>query len=134
MNEITVKHNFLRIPSRKLQQISKLIFGKELSQAEDILNFTERKSARSLLKLLKSAKAAAKEQNLNPEKLYVKSVLTNQGPSLKRYRILHRGRSTRVLKRMSHLILTLAEAESKQQNQKNRDKQTSKRSLNGSKS
>lgn len=111
MEDVTVSLKFVRITPRKMRRVVDQIRHKNLKQALDILEFIPQRATQSILKLLKAAQAAAKDQNLNLEKVFIKEIRADSGPSLKRFRILHRGRSSQVLKRMSHLTLTLAEKE-----------------------
>jgi large subunit ribosomal protein L22 len=75
-----------------------------------MLSFAPQKGAFVLKKLIKSAVANA-EQNLNMDvdKLYVKRVFADEGPTLKRFRARAMGRATRIRKRTSHLTVILDE-------------------------
>ncbi len=104
------KLNYLRISPRKVRQISDLIKGMEVIGAENQLNFLSKRSARLLLKLLKSAAANAKNNfDLDKENLFISNILVNQGPSLKRWMPRARGVASPIIKRTSHITLILEE-------------------------
>jgi len=110
---ITVKLNYLRISPRKVRLIADLIRKKTVQEAERILEFTVKKSATPLQKLLKSATATAENDfKLNKLNLYVSKILVNEGPTLKRWRPRARGRIHPIKKRTSHITLVLDEIES----------------------
>jgi large subunit ribosomal protein L22 len=80
-----------------------------VQEAANILHYTEKKAARDLEKLLKSAMANAesREEPVDVDRLYVKEIFVDQGPSLKRFRPQPMGRAFRILKRQSHVTLKL---------------------------
>jgi large subunit ribosomal protein L22 len=70
MKEVKAKLRYLRIAPRKVRLVADLIRGKSVEEAERILNFTRKKAAFPLLKLLKSAIANAKHNfNLDEKNL-----------------------------------------------------------------
>jgi large subunit ribosomal protein L22 len=72
------------------------------------LTFMSRAAARPVRKLLESAIANAEHNfKLDPEGLYIKTALVNQGPSLKRWRPRAMGSAAPILKRTSHITLVL---------------------------
>ena len=107
---ITVKLKHLRISPRKVRLATGLIKGLGVKEAENQLKFLAKRSAAPVLKLLNSAIAnALKDQNLSKENLYVSAVKVDGGPSLKRWRARAMGRAASILKRTSHITLTLKE-------------------------
>ena len=98
---------FVRTPPDKIRLVSSLIIGKEISKAIDILNFTEKAAAKPLILVLKSAQARGKDSG--KENLIIKAIAVDEGPKLKRRRIIHRGRATSILKRRSHITVVLTE-------------------------
>jgi len=103
---------YIRIPSRKVHIVLDLIRGKSADQALAILRHTPKAACEPLEKLLKSAIANA-ENNFNMDKnnLYVSECLVTPGPTLKRIRPRAQGRAFRVMKRSSHVFLTVKERE-----------------------
>lgn len=83
--------------------------GQNAEKAMTSLVFTQRKGARMMATLLKSGIAIAKENDLDLNNLYIKTIYCNDGPRLKRRQIGSRGRSDPIIKRMSHLNLVLSD-------------------------
>jgi len=111
--EIKVKLNNLRTAPLKTRQVVDLIRGKKAAEAQSVLSFTVNKSARPVLKLLNSAIAAAKHDfHLDEANLFVSEVFVDEGPKLKRWHPMSRGRAYPIIKRSSHVTLVLAEKKS----------------------
>ena len=101
-----------RIAPRKVQIVCDLIRGKDVRYAQAVLENTPKAASELLLKLLKSAAANAENNHeMNPEKLYISSVVVAPGPVLKRVMPRAQGRSFRILKRTSHITMVLEEKE-----------------------
>lgn len=84
--------------------------GKLVDDALTILKFTPKKSARLVNKTLRSAIANAQNTNvMDVDNLFVKSILVDEGPRLKRFRPRAMGRATRILKPTAHITVVLAE-------------------------
>ena len=108
MTTIKAKIRFVKISPRIVRGVIGLIRGKDVSKAETILSAVNRKSARILAKLLKSAIANAENNHsFKKENLYVSRVYADEGPALKRYRAATMGRATMVKKRTAHVVLEL---------------------------
>lgn len=105
--EITARLNYLRIAPRKVRLVADLIRGKSVAEARTILSFLSKRAAPSLLKLLNSAIANAKNKQLNENDLYVSKIMVNEGPKLKRYYPRARGQAYEIQKKSSHVILIL---------------------------
>lgn len=98
----------LRITPRKINLIARLIRNKDASEALAILKFTPKKGARLLYKVLNSAVANA-ENNFKQERdsLYVKEVVVGKAMTLKRSVPISKGRVHPILKRSSHVIVSV---------------------------
>lgn len=107
--EIVIKSRFVRIPPDKIRLVGQSIIGKKIPAAQNILQFSSKAAARPLSLILKEATSRAKDLNLIGENLIIKILAINEGPKLKRRRIIHRGRATNILKRMSHITVVLSE-------------------------
>jgi large subunit ribosomal protein L22 len=101
------KLRYLRIAPRKVRLVADLIRGKSVNEAETILNFTPKKAALPLLKLLKQAIANAKNLGLEKEKLFISKILVDEGPKLKRVMPRARGQANIIQKKTSHITLLL---------------------------
>ena len=103
---------YIRIPSRKVHIVLDLIRGKSADQALAILMNTPKAASPVVAKVLNSAIANA-ENNLDLDRstLYVAEAYANQGPTMKRWRAGSQGRASIILKRSSHVGVTLREKE-----------------------
>ena len=100
----------VRISPRKGRLVADLIRGKQVEQALSILRFTPKKAARLLIKTLRSAIANATDtQNVDPDKLYVKTTYVDGGTTWKRFTPRAHGRATPVRKRTSHFTIIVEE-------------------------
>ncbi len=110
--EVKAKLSYLRIAPRKVRLVTDLIRGKKVEKAQNILNFTTKKAAQPVLKLLNSALASAINNfQMQESNMYISKVLVNEGPKLKRWRARARGRAFPIQKKTSHVIIVLQETE-----------------------
>ena len=110
--QATAIQRYVRITPRKCNQVLALIRGQAVEQAQNTLQFTPKNGARIVQKVLKSAVAnALNEGKVRIEDLYVKEAVVGAGPTLKRWLPRAQGRATPILKRMSHVSLTVATRE-----------------------
>jgi len=107
--DITVKNLFSKISPRKARPILHGLRGMTATAAKNALFFTDKKGARILVELVKSGIAAAKENYLEADKIFVKSICCNEGPRLKRHMPKSKGRTYLKQKRMSHFTLVLTD-------------------------
>jgi large subunit ribosomal protein L22 len=96
-----------------------LIKGRGVEEALTTAAFTKKRIAPVIHKLLTSAVDNAKylsgEQglDLDVDNLYVKQALANEGPRMKRIRPAPMGRAYRYQRRLTHIILSVAERQGK---------------------
>ncbi len=104
---------YVRITPRKCNQVLDLIRGLDVESAQTTLQFTPKYGARVVQKVLKSAVANALQggNRVRIEDLYVKEARVGAGPTLKRWLPRAQGRATPLLKRMSHVFVTVATKE-----------------------
>ena len=103
---------YLRITPRKVRVVADLIRGKKVDHALAQLAYVEKRAALPVAKLLRSAVANADQASkgqLDVDQLYVKELQVGQGPSLRRYMPRAMGRAFKVLKKTSHIQLTLSD-------------------------
>ena len=101
---------YVRMSPIKLIPVTNLVRGKNLVEALTILKFTPGKGAELVEKVVKSAAANAENNfDMNVDKLYVAEVYAHQGPTMKRWRAGAQGRASVILKRSSHIGVTLKE-------------------------
>lgn len=97
-----------RISPRKANLAAGLVRGKDVKEALDILNFTSKKGAKMIYKVVKSATSNAQnnfKQNL--DNLYIKEIIVNEGMTYKRSMPVSRGRSHPILKRNAHITVKI---------------------------
>ena len=108
--EIKVALNNLRTSPRKVRQVVDLVRSKDIAKARSILDFTVKRSSEPVLKLLNSAIASAvKDFKLKESNLYISKITVDEGPKLKRWHPMSRGRAYPIIKRTSHITLVLSE-------------------------
>jgi large subunit ribosomal protein L22 len=108
--EVNAKLRFARVSAQKARLVVNLVRGKDVNEALKILTFTNKKTAVLVKKLLQSAVAnATQKQTVDPDNLYVKYIMVDQGPVLKRFTPRAQGRATEIRKKMSHISIVLDE-------------------------
>ena len=101
---------YVRMSPIKLKPIADLVRGKDLNEALNILKFTPGKGSEIVEKVVQSAAANAENNfDMNPDNLYVAEISANQGPTMKRFRAGAQCRASMILKRSSHVAVTLKE-------------------------
>ncbi|MEG0283709.1 MAG: 50S ribosomal protein L22 [Erysipelotrichales bacterium] len=100
----------VRIAPRKARLVADLVRGKSVVDAIIILANTNKAASPLIDKVVKSAAAnAINNHSMDEEKLYVKEILINEGPTMKRFRPRAKGSASPVLKRTSHISVVVAE-------------------------
>lgn len=101
---------YVRMSPIKLKPVTDLVRGKDLKEALTILKYTPGKGSVLVEKVVNSAAANAENNHqMNVDKLYVAEVYAHQGPTMKRWRAGAQGRASVILKRSSHIGVTLKE-------------------------
>jgi large subunit ribosomal protein L22 len=102
---------YIRMSPQKIRLVADLIRGKKVEDALNLLSFTPKASAPLISKVLKSAVAnAGQKKGVDVDTLIVKSILVDEGPTMKRFRARAMGRGTEILKRSSHLKIIVEES------------------------
>ena len=107
------------VPSspRKMRLVADTVRGVEVNHALDLLKFSKKASSKVLETLLRSAIAnwEAKNQDKTKEldngNVIVKTIMVDEGRTLKRIRPRAQGRAFRINKKTSHITLVLKERE-----------------------
>lgn len=108
--KISANLNYLKISPRKVRMVANTIKGLSVNEAEAQLLFQKRRSAKPILKLLRSAAAnAVNNFHLNKEKLGIVKIEVNLGPRFKRYMPRARGVMSLIEKKSSHISIVLEE-------------------------
>jgi large subunit ribosomal protein L22 len=102
-------HRYARIAPRKARLILDLIRGRDVDDALSLLKFSKKRAAVLVDKVVRSAVANAGEQEADTGSLFVKEAWADPGPTMKRFQPKDRGKAYSIMKRTSHLVVTLDE-------------------------
>ncbi len=102
-------HKFARIAPRKARLVLDLIRGRDVDDALALLKFSKKRAAVLVDKVVRSAVANAGEQEADTGALYVKEAWADPGPTMKRFMPKDRGKAYNIMKRTSHLVVSLEE-------------------------
>jgi len=111
--ESTAHLRFARVSARKARLVADLVRGRDVSEALEILTFTQKKTAPLIRKLVESAMANAQvhakreNESLDLDELFVKTITVDEGPALRRFRPRAQGRATRIDKKTAHISVIL---------------------------
>ena len=112
-NTAVAKLNDVPTSTRKMRLVADTVRGVEVNRAIDLLHFSKRQPSIRLEKLLRSAIANWEAKNPDQSKeldngnVYVKTIMVNEGRTLKRIRPCPQGRAGRIRKRSNHVTIIL---------------------------
>jgi large subunit ribosomal protein L22 len=108
--EAVAKHRFARISAQKGRLVADQIRGLPVEEALNVLAYSKKKGAALVKKVLDSAIANAENnEGADVDELKVKTIFVDDGPTMKRIRARAKGRATRILKRSSHITVTVSD-------------------------
>ena len=108
MIEVSAKLKAVRISPQKCRLVADQVRGVKVDKAIEILQFSSKKAAFIIKKLLESALANAEHnENADIDELKVSRICVDQGPVHKRYKPRARGRASDIKKRTSHIRVDL---------------------------
>jgi large subunit ribosomal protein L22 len=108
----TAKLRGARISAQKVRLVADQVRGMPVEKAEQLLAFSTKKAAHIVKKVLLSAIANAEHNDgADIDELSISAIMIDEGPTMKRGRARAKGRGTRILKRTSHITLTVADSE-----------------------
>jgi large subunit ribosomal protein L22 len=106
--EVKSTTKFVRLSPKKARDVAREIQGLAVSSALDILTFTPKKAAQLIGKTLKTAIADAENNfSLDAGSLVIKEAVIGAGPTLRRFKPRAKGSAGAILKRTSHISITL---------------------------
>lgn len=109
--EVTSTTKFVRLSPKKARDVAREIQGLPVSNALDILTFTPKKAAFLIGKTLKTAIADAENNfSLDSSSLMIKEAVIGAGPTMRRYKPRAKGSAGAIIKRTSHISITLVGA------------------------
>ena len=108
--EVSATAKRLRISAQKARLGADRVRGKPVADALDILAFSNQKSAVLVRKVVESAIANAENnEGADIDELKVSAIYVNEGLTMKRIKPRAKGRADRILKRTSHITVTVSD-------------------------
>ncbi len=109
---VSARLNSARISPQKARLVADQIRGLPVGSADTLLKFSEKKAAQMIRKLLGSAIANAQNNNgADVDELKVAVVTVDEGPRMKRMYARAKGRGSRIIKRTSHITVTVGDGQ-----------------------
>ena len=101
----------IHLSAQKGRLVADQIRGLPVAQALNILNFSPKKAAVIIKKALESAIANAEHnEGADIDELKVSAIFVNEARTMKRFHARAKGRGNRILKRSSHITVTVGDA------------------------
>ncbi len=98
------------ISAQKVRLVANQVRGMQVEQAENLLRFSNKKAAAVIKKVLMSAVSNAEHNHgADIDELSITRICVDEGPTLKRGRARAKGRGTQILKRTSHISISVGE-------------------------
>jgi large subunit ribosomal protein L22 len=109
--EARAEARYIRISAQKARLVVDLIRGQKAGSAITTLRSTNKRIAPTVEKVLQSAISNARNKNedVDVDELFVSEAYVNEGPRMKRIRPAPMGRAYRYQRRMSHIVVTVAD-------------------------
>jgi large subunit ribosomal protein L22 len=114
MVESVARLRGIRVTPQKARRVVALVRGKQVTEALAILKFAPQAASEPIGKLVASAAANARvkadKENvfLDEQDLFISSIFVDEGTTLKRFQPRAQGRAFKILKRTSHITVTVA--------------------------
>lgn len=108
--EVSAKLSHAKLSAQKGRLVADQIRGLPIDRALDILQFSNKKAAELMKKVLDSAIANAENnEGADIDELFVSEVFVNEGTTHKRIRPRAKGRADRIFKRTCHITVKVAD-------------------------
>ena len=108
--EVSAKLSYARISPQKARLVADQVRGMQVEKALQLLSFSQKKAAHMVRKVLESAIANAEHnEGADVDELKVAKIFVDEGPTHKRWSAWAKGRANRILKRTSHITVTVGE-------------------------
>ena len=109
--EVGARLKGAQISAQKVRLVADQVRGLPVEKALTMLTFSNKKAAVLVRKVLESAIANAEHNDgADIDELKVASIFVDVGPSMKRMRARAKGRGNRIVKRTSHITVTVADS------------------------
>ena len=104
-------HKFARGSAQKARLVADQIRGVHVEKALEILTFSNKSAADLVKKVLNSAIANAEHnEGADIDELIVKTILVDDGPTMKRIMPRAKGRADRIIKRTRHITVIVSDS------------------------
>ena len=108
--QVAAKLKYARISPQKCRLVADLVRGQPVGKALAVLQFTPKKGAKLVRKVLESAIANAEHNHeADIDALSVARIEVDEAPVAKRFHARAKGRGNRIVKRLSHIRVTVAD-------------------------
>jgi len=108
--EVSATLKQAHISAQKARLVADQVRGLPVEKALNLLMFSPKKSADMIRKVLESAIANAEHnEGADIDELKVSAIFVNEATTMKRFRARAKGRGTRILKRNSHITVTVGD-------------------------
>ena len=110
MGEVSAVLRGARISAQKVRLVANQVRGQNAEEALDILQFSDKKGAAILKKVLESAIANAEHnEGADVDELVISRIFVDEGATMKRIKPRAKGRADRILKRSCHITVEVGE-------------------------
>lgn len=108
--ETTARLKFARLSPQKARLVADQVRGLPVEDAVELLQYSPKKGARVIRKVVESAIANAEHnEGADIDELKVSAIFIDNGPTMKRFRARARGRANRIVKTTSHITVTVSD-------------------------
>ncbi|MDX1609297.1 MAG: 50S ribosomal protein L22 [Halofilum sp. (in: g-proteobacteria)] len=108
--QVSAKLRMARIAPQKARLVADQIRGLPVEQALNTLSFSNKRASGLIRKVLESAIANAEHnEGADVDELRISAICVDEGPALKRVQARAKGRANRILKRTSHIHVSVAD-------------------------
>lgn len=111
--EVAARLKGARISAQKARLVADQVRGRPVEEALSLLEFSNKKAAQIVRKVLNSAIANAENnEGADVDELKISSIFVDEGTTMKRIRPRAKGRADRIFKRSCHITVKVADGES----------------------
>ncbi|NGP53260.1 50S ribosomal protein L22 [Thioalkalivibrio sp. XN8] len=108
--QVAARLRYARISPQKCRLVADMVRGKPVGAALQTLEYTPKKAARIVKKVLESAIANAEHNHgADIDELKVATIMVDEAPTFKRFQARAKGRGNRIIKRNSHITIQVAD-------------------------
>ena len=110
--QVSAKLKYARISPQKCRLVADAVRGQTVANALQTLSLMQKKGAHIVRKVLESAVANAEHNHgADIDELKVSTIMVDEAPTFRRFRARAKGRSSRILKRNSHITVQVADGQ-----------------------